>query len=224
MVQKYQTNNFTYAESSLSKNLWIPLLEGIFKDAPEMDLIPEYAMSELEPTYPKLKVDFCIIRNHQTRLNFLSGVKNKIAKAHPRVALLFVEIAKTSLNSDLFSHKDQEKMAIGMAASLLKLFSLTWGRGKTCLTQLKIYGLLCGGTDFDVCRLYPVFPDDSSDEFFFVFESSKKALRFRILERNEEITSVYFAEVEERFIDKRVSCDKGVGESPLLLLVFHPIY
>lgn len=198
-VETYRALNYEYDESFISANFWNPLLRCII--FPGLILISEYKMTELKPTYPNLKIDLCVCRNRKKHPLFCDP-KNPInAQAEPRIPLLLIEISRDSLKSNINPHKDQEKVAIGMAAGMNKIFSLTWGRGKAFLSQLKVYGLLCGGTDFEICRLYPVFEEDS-DNFYFVFESSKKLLRFRIVEENEEITSIYLNGIAEQ----QISC------------------
>lgn len=99
--------------------------------------------------------------------------------------LLSIELGKELLTTSQFSHKDEEKLAVKMGATMLKIMGYTHKEGRKFLEKLRIYGLLAGGTDFDVCMLYPVFPNpdpSSIEDFFFVFSTSKKYLRYHILE------------------------------------------
>ena len=73
-----------------------------------------------------------------------------------------------------------------MDASILKLLGQLSDNGRVSLEKLRVYGILGGSSDFDICRMYPVFPssdveDDDISGFFLVYETSKKLLRFNIL-------------------------------------------
>ena len=199
IVDAYQKKRYFHDESHLSRNLWGPLLEFMVQDHTELILISEFKLTDLELDYLNLSVDFCVIQNRQNGpyLDF-PNVESNDLKELPNLPLLFVELSKNPLRDLQTTHEDQEKTAVTMTAAMNKIFSVTWGRGKEFLRKLRIYGLLCGASDFDICRLYPVFPDENSDEFYFVYETSKTHLRFRVLEDNvEDITVLYSTDEKE---------------------------
>lgn len=52
------------------------------------------------------------------------------------------------------------------------------------MSKLRTYGVLPGATGYDLCCMYPVFPNEDTNDFYFVFDYSKTQLRFQILEEN----------------------------------------
>lgn len=99
-----------------------------------------------------------------------------------------MELARDHLKSPIHSHKDEYKIAEAMGAGLLKNISLLKHRGIETLKKLRVYGLLGGATDFDLCKMYAVFPNGNDiNNFYMVFDSSTKTLRFKLIAENEFI-------------------------------------
>ena len=79
------------------------------------------------------------------------------------------------------NHKDEDKIAYMMGSSLSKLLWLNRSKGQEFLKKLRVFGILGGATDFDLCQMYAVFPSVANNrDFYFVFDSSKTRLRFKL--------------------------------------------
>lgn len=77
---------------------------------------------------------------------------------------------------------------------MLKIMGYTHKEGRKFLEKLRIYGLLAGGTDFDVCMLYPVFPnpDPSSIEDFFCFLNFKEISLLSHFRRSDNSGKLFY--------------------------------
>ena len=164
----FRLYDFKFIESFYGNRLWEPLLNCLFEEAKGFCVESEYVISKIDPSYPKLRADFAI------------GIQGK--KFAPPI--IFIELSCENLSGTEHGHKDELKMGYSLGSSLLKLLSLNWGREKEFLEKLRTYGLLPGGTSYDICSMYPVFPNADKSDFYFVFDYSKTQLRFHILEDN----------------------------------------
>lgn len=165
IVQSFKNEQFEYLESFYSVALWRPILVTLFR--PGFTIVTEYLLSRIEAEYPNLRADFVVL------------VKDF---APPTV---FVELARDHLINVSVNHKDEDKSAFMMGSSLFRLMWLNRHRGQEFLKKLRVFGILGGGSDFDLCMMYAVFPSaDNDQDFYFVFDSSKTRLRFKLLEYN----------------------------------------
>lgn len=187
-TRRYLNGEFRYTEVDVSGEFWQPVLNGLFPDNDLFMVCAQYSLREIDILYPLLKVDFCVLAR--------SGTSRQLS----RCPLLFVELSKEPLTDPYFTHKDDVKIGFSMGSALLKIMSFTWGRGVGFLRDLRIYGILGGATDFEICCLFPVFPnDDSLEDFYFVLSCSKNHLRFHVLENNLE-KSLFCAGTEEGLV------------------------
>lgn len=95
-----------------------------------------------------------------------------------------MEVSREHFPGVGISHKDEDKLSHIMGSSLMKLFNNYHNEGKEFLSRLEINGILAAATDFDACKLYPVFTSDDPeniDDFYFLFETR----RFHILQPTE---------------------------------------
>lgn len=167
IIEQFLSVNFQYIEKRYS-DLWQKILRELF-DQDLFAVIGEFALTDIESDYKENYIDYVVT---------LSSCKTS--------TLLFVELARDHIKSPIYSHKDESKIAEAMGAGLLKNISLMKHRGVETLHKLRVYGLLGGATDFDLCKMYAVFPNGNDiDNFYMVFDSSTKQLRFKLLADNE---------------------------------------
>jgi hypothetical protein len=169
--QYFKTLPFQFQERFYSKRLWTYLLNHLFGDHDQLKVGYEYSLSRIDSSYPKLRTDFVV------------GIKNKKFKFAP--PLLFVELSRDMLSGESVGHKDELKLAFTLGAALLKIIGLNWVKDKEFLSKIKVHGILAGATSFDICAIYPVFPNEDKTDFYFVFDCSRSQLRFQILESNK---------------------------------------
>jgi hypothetical protein len=178
LLEGFKNRRFSYLEQFYSVNLWQPLLEVLFPV--EYYLLSEYKMTQIEKNYPPYRADFAV----------------KVKKFAPPT--LFVELARDHLVDISMNHKDEDKIAYMMGSSLYKLLWLNRGRSQEFLKKLRVFGILGGGTDFDLCQMYTVFPSaDNNEDFYFVFDTSKTHLRFQILELNSFSDTEIYTESDD---------------------------
>jgi hypothetical protein len=144
-------------------------LNFLFNDHGHLEVGYEYSLSRIDSNYPKLTTDFVV------------GIKNK-EFAPP---LLFVELSREMLSGESVGHKDELKLAFTLGSSLLEIIGLNWAKDKEFLSKIKVHGILAGATSFDICAIYPVFPNEDKSDVYFVFDCSRSQLRFQILESNK---------------------------------------
>ena len=165
-VETFKESPFLYLVSFYSGTLWLLLLTNLFR--PQFLLRREYLLTSIEQNYRPLRADYVVL------------VKDF---APPTV---FVELARDHLINVSLNHKDEGKIAYMMGSSLSKLLWLNRSKGQEFLKKLRVFGILGGATDFDLCQMYAVFPSVANDrDFYFVFDSSKTRLRFKMLEFND---------------------------------------
>ena len=102
--------------------------------------------------------------------------------------ILAVELSRLPLYHCDIAHKDEDKLALIMGASLLKLVGRCHHLGEKMVADLIVFGLLLGGTDFEVCLMYPDFaeqdlkgPGVKLRNFTMVFRTSRSSWRFRLV-------------------------------------------
>ena len=178
LVTLFKRDEFDYAENFYSIALWKPILLSLFP--PILPVEREFCLSKIDRDYPKLRADFAV----------------QVKDFAPPT--LFVELAKDHLIQPIVNHKDEDKVCFMMGASLLKLLWLNRDKDQEFLKKLRVYGLLCGASDFDLCIMYAVFPSpDDNRDFYFVFDTSKKHLRFKILDYNSFEEDDLFSEAND---------------------------
>ena len=165
-------------ESFNSAKLWHPLLLSLFRSISPVNT--EYVLSKIESNYPDLRADFAV----------------QVKTFAPPT--LFVELARDHLIQPNVNHKDEDKICFFMGASLLRFLWLNRDKDQEFLTKLRVYGLLCGASDFELYSMYAVFPSPNDNrDFYFVFDTSKKHLRFNILEYNSFDDDEFFTKAAD---------------------------
>lgn len=167
IVNNFRARNFSYTESRYSSFLWTPFLICLF--GLEFDVRTEFPLTDIDQTYKNNFIDFVVTPS-----------TNEIA------TILYLELSKDHLVASSHVHKDETKIAEAMGAGLLKNISLLKYKGYEIIKKLRVYGILAGATDFDLCKIYPVWPNpEDLNDFYMVFDSSTTDLRFRIFESNK---------------------------------------
>jgi hypothetical protein len=160
-----QAEDIPYNEAGLLFQYWDVLLRHTLKRN-RLKLTSEFSIKiHLDEIYPKQSVDrvaYCSWKGRQ-------------------IPLVLIEAAFDPVPSDS-THRDETKLAIIMAAALLQQMKLMRGKGAKVLSQLKVFGLLIGGPDFEVCSMFPVVNEITQDTFDidFVFVTSRSELRYRM--------------------------------------------
>lgn len=80
------------------------------------------------------------------------------------IPVLFVEIDQNQLDSR-FDHKDIVKSAISMGAALKSILGECRHESLQFLQNVCVYGILAGGTKFDICAIYPDFGNARQSDF-----------------------------------------------------------
>ena len=169
--------------------LWDIILSYFFQS--DFDFI------RLEPEYNSRNI------NHQNIVQIVDSVAVYTLYGHGKdqininrefddLPLFFMEASNEPMKPEM-SHKDELKIAILMTSALLKLISVCRSAGKEFLSNRKIYGLLIGATDIEVCVAFPVFDDvseadwgpDICSHFIIVFQNSHKYWRQSLFNTEE---------------------------------------
>ncbi len=135
---------FRYKEIHYRNQVWFPILRELFCSGFQIETV--YDLRNINKYYPKLSIDIAV-----------STIRPDKSLNAP---LLLAELSRRHLQDQLMSHEEEEKLAIALGASLLKLMGHFSSNGRAVLEKIRAFGILGGATDFDLCRVYPVFPCD----------------------------------------------------------------
>ena len=126
--------------------------------------------------------------------------------------ILLVEVSREPLHSEL-AHKDELKLSVAMAASLLRLIDACKRTKRNIdLSELCVHGLLIGCSDFQILTMIPHFESvEVKKTFSMVLVTSRTCLRFRLFNENEPATlndnNQYFCHKNENFECEMVSAE-----------------
>ena len=157
--------------------LWDIILSYFFQlDCNLIRLEPEYNSKNFN------NLNIAQIVDSVALYNFYGNAKNR--NELDDLPLFFMEASNEPMSTEM-CHKDELKIAIQMTAALLKLISVCRTAGKEFLANRKIYGLLIGSTDIEVCVAFPVFDDvpeiswgpDIRSHLIILFQNSHKHWR-----------------------------------------------
>ena len=191
------------SEEILRFCLWDMILKSMFSKC-SIPYLPQLNLKSINHRILNLSVD-----------GYVALEKNINTKDKTSFPFLLVEIDRMQLK-DNFDHKDIVKLAVSMGAALKKLIGTCRYESREVLSNLCVFGLLIGGTQFDVCVIYADFGNASESEFGpgnifpafnLVFRYSREYWRFdlygsqKINDRDTNLADYFFTEPID--VDKR---------------------
>ena len=162
-----------YLEATFS-TYWAELMVHFFPRKRPISFSQQFSLSLLHDRYPGYLSDFFV--------TLRQSFKDK------KLPILLVELSREFLYNEAIAHKDEEKLAEAMGAAFLNLLNFSAHLGEEFVATLQIFGLLLGGTDFEICVLYPDFgsgkargPGEELRPFTMIFRTSRRHWRFRMV-------------------------------------------
>ncbi len=153
--------------------IWDRILDAFFTDDPLLAFEYEFKMSSVNPAY--------IVKQFSS---------DRIVGVHVRdggFALLHIEAARTPIDSLGVAHKDEQKIALLMAESLLAAVGMLRFATRHEIESLRSYGL----DELEVVVMRPVIYNSTPEEFRFdfIFESNRESWRFKLFRDPEDLES-----------------------------------
>ncbi len=157
--------------------IWDRILDAYFTDDPLLAFEYEFKMSSVNPDY--------IVKQFSI---------DRVVGVHVRdgfFPLLHIEAARTPIDSLGVAHKDEQKIALLMAESLLAAIGMLRSATGPEIESLRSYGLLVAGDELEVVVMRPVIYDSTLEEFRFdfMFESNRESWRFKLFREPDELES-----------------------------------
>mgnify|MGYP002142037428 CR=1 FL=1 len=171
-LKRLKLRSFVLVESSFDV-FWAEIFSQI-SHTPPCNPWLQYSMALMCDLYRPFRLD------HALTLIPLPNLKTQ--------PILLTELSRLPLYNAELAHKDENKLAVCMGASLLNLVGAFRHLGEGFVSTLKTFGLLLGATDFQVCILYLDFGagnlrgrDQDLRDFTTIFRTSRRSWRFRLV-------------------------------------------